>query len=59
MSKATRFNFYRDGMEPEDRGDWIRARELPPEIRVKYVEAQRLTTEEEQEEADAEAEGRD
>lgn len=59
MRKATRFNFYRDGMEAEDRGDWIRASELPPDIQVMYVQARRMTTAQEQEESDAEAEGRD
>lgn len=37
--KAHRFNFYRDGMEPEPSGMWILVNDLPAEVREQFVEA--------------------
>jgi hypothetical protein len=36
--KATRFNFYRDGMEPEKDGDWVRVDQLPRKVVEEFVE---------------------
>lgn len=36
--KATRFNFYRDGMEPEKDGDWVRVDSLPQHVVSEFVE---------------------
>lgn len=36
--KATRFNFYRDGMEPERSGGWVRVSQLPKHVQDEFVE---------------------
>lgn len=38
LTKAARYSFYRDGMEPEKSGGWVWAGDLPADVRKQYVE---------------------